>query len=45
MFKAIYRIARNYLSNSIDINLDIHGYVISETGAWNEYSNCAQKYL
>ena len=37
MLKAIHGNVFNYISNRIDMNFYIHGYVISEAGSMNAY--------
>ena len=37
MFKAIHGIAPHYLSDSIDMHFDIHGYDTREAGSMNVY--------
>ena len=45
MFKAIHGIARHYLSDGIDIHVDIHGYETREAGSMNVHLPIAHKEL
>ena len=43
MFKVIHGIGPHYLSDRIDMHIDIHGYDIRETGSMNVYHPAVHK--